>query len=89
MSERDGVLKSIENLRSRVGQVHRRLTELHETASFDPRLPNLPERAKEIESEVQSVGGDAERLRERFEELHGNQPHDRTPRRRKTDRHLP
>ncbi len=88
MTERDTFLKCIEDLRTQVVQVHRRLIELQDGAAFDPRLPNLPERAKEIEREVLSVSGEAERLRARFDELHGIHavwP----PQRRKSDRRRP
>jgi hypothetical protein len=88
MSDRDSFLRSIEHLRSQVGQVHRRLVELHDTAAFDPRLPNLPERAREIERQVQTVSGEAERLRARFKELHGIRSQS-PPRRRKSDNRSP
>ena len=62
--ERNRVLRSIDRVRSRAGQVHRQLLELYDSAVFDPRLPGVEERAEAIEQETRSLTGDVEDLRD-------------------------
>jgi hypothetical protein len=73
MSEQNEVLRSIEKLQAKAGQVHRNLLELHESARFDHRLPGLADRAAGIETDTRSLSDEAERLRERLQKRRGNE----------------